>query len=128
MVFSEDMCSDHSQSADSQISIKEELDSETELSSNGPTSPCLPTPPPAHGQSHRNRTNSHHLRHSHDTRQQAVTSGQGLEVGVDSDTVILVSRDKRTGKREHILLRSLLKTRGSAAPGRVEKRVVVNRG
>ena len=130
MVFSEDMCSsDYSQSTDSQISVKEELDSEAELSSNGPTSPdpCLdPTPPPAHSNDCSRRSHHHLRRHS---RQQTVTAGAGLVVGADPDTVILVSRDKRTGRREHILLRSLLKTRGGAASGgRVEKRVVVNRG
>nr|KAG5708424.1 hypothetical protein BaRGS_026151 [Batillaria attramentaria] len=59
-------------------------------------------------------------------RSNGQAANRGMVVAADpADTVIVVSRDRRTGKREHIMLRSLLKTRG--APGRIEKRVVVNR-
>lgn len=125
MVFSDDVCSDSQQgSPDSRTSAKD-VDSETDGASTGSTSPRLPSPPPT---TTRGRRELRQGRHKGQGQVGESMVGERMVVTADpaADTVIVVSRDRRTGKREHIMLRSLLKTRG--APGRIEKRVVVSRG
>lgn len=113
MVFSDDLSSYSPSSLDEQTSPKEDTGSETDSGSIRSTSLQSPSPSSQHG--------DHEAPHSHVTDREQCH----YVMGSDADTVIVVSKDKHSGKREHIMLRSLLKTRGS--PGRIEKRVIIRR-
>ncbi|XP_076468655.1 microphthalmia-associated transcription factor-like isoform X2 [Babylonia areolata] len=119
-----------------QVTIKEETESDTELAcpdpSPSPSSPTIhallpPSPPFNITTAVTTSATSTHTVLDPQGRQLRRTSARckGVVVGADPTAVILVSRDRRTGKREHVVLQSLLKTK--RAPGRVEKSVVVSK-